>query len=69
MRENGETLRGSDSSDNQPVGRLAGRGVIRDGLPPVFDDPNNRAFQKVRAFRMDAATHAAFRSVLDQIEG
>lgn len=38
----------------------------------MFDsvyDPNNRAFQKVRAYRMDATTLGAFRDALAQIEG
>lgn len=72
LRENGETLRGSTGPITKAVSRLASRGVIRDGLPPAFDgvyDPNNRAFQKVRAYRMDAATLAAFRSAFDQIDG
>lgn len=72
LREGGETLRGSTGPITKAISRLAGRGVIRDGLPPVFDsvyDPNNRAFQKVRAYRMDATTLAAFRNALAQIEG
>jgi len=72
LRASGETLRGSTGPITKAVKRLAVRGEIRDDLPPVFDsvyDPNNRAFQKVRAYRMDAATVAAFRSALDQVEG
>lgn len=72
LRESGQTLRGSTGPITKAIGRLAASGAIRDGLPPVFDsvyDPNNRAFQKVRAYRMDAAVLAAFRPALDQFEG
>ncbi|MFZ2526605.1 MAG: hypothetical protein WAX14_02965 [Rhodococcus sp. (in: high G+C Gram-positive bacteria)] len=72
LREGGETLRGSTGPITKAIARLAGRGEIRGGLPAVFDsvyDPNNRAFQKVRAYRTDAATLAAFRAAFDQIDG
>ncbi|NKS74646.1 hypothetical protein GS531_23090 [Rhodococcus hoagii] len=71
IREGGETLRGSTGPITKAITRLAGRGEIREDLPAVFHsvyDPNNRAFQKVRAYRMDAATLAAFRSALDEID-
>lgn len=72
LSEGGDTLRDSTGPINKAISRLGGRGVIREGLPLVFDsvyDPNNRAFQKVRAYRMDVAILPAFRPALDQLEG
>lgn len=59
----GTQIRGITGPITKAVKRLIAAGVLRPGLQspvrPVYD-PNNRAFQRVRAFKMDSGDVASF---------
>lgn len=59
-------LRGITGPITKAVDRLAKQGRIRPGLgspvQPVYD-PNNRSFQRVRAYKMDEPNVVAFKAV------
>lgn len=67
--ESSESLRGITGPITKAVNRLQKAGIIRGGLPglvsPVYN-PATVGFQKVRAYRLDEATVAAFREALAQ---
>lgn len=63
----GDTLRGASGPITKTQQRLVRDGVIRDGLPRILVsvyDPNNRSYQRLRAYRMDTATQTAFAAAI-----
>lgn len=67
MRDADNQIRGITGPITKAVKRLVARGVLRPGLQspvrPVYD-PNNRAFQRVRAFKMDSGDVASFNAAV-----
>lgn len=60
-------IRGITGPITKAVKRLIAKGALRPGLQspvrPVYD-PNNRAFQRVRAFKMDSGDVASFNAAV-----
>lgn len=72
IRDGELSLRGITGPITKTVKRLADRGLIREGLPKLVSsvyDPEVRAYQRVRAFRMDSATLIAFGMSIDAAKG
>ncbi len=58
-----DSLRGVTGPITKAVRRLTASGELREGLPPILTtvyDPDAKANQRVRAFRMEGPTLAAF---------
>lgn len=67
----GDTLRGASGPITKTQQRLARDGVIRADLPRILVsvyDPNNRSYQRLRAYRMDTTTQAAFAAAITKID-
>lgn len=67
MRDADNQIRGITGPITKAVKRLIAKGALRPGLQspvrPVYD-PNNRAFQRVRAFKMDSGDVASFNAAV-----
>lgn len=67
VRDDGGGLRGLTGPITTAVKRLDRAGKIREGLTSPIDtvyDPNNRAYQRTRAFKMDSGNVSAFQAAL-----
>lgn len=67
LRDADSQIRGITGPITKAVKRLIDKGALRPGLQspvrPVYD-PNNRAFQRVRAFKMDSGDVASFNAAV-----
>ncbi|TKV35346.1 hypothetical protein [Mycobacteroides abscessus] len=62
-----DSLRGVTGPITKAVRRLTAAGELREGLPPILAtvyDPDAKANQRVRAFRMEGPTLAAFTAAI-----